>query len=95
MHKGPSINDVSNWEVEGSKTGQNCRRIAIKNCRHGGVRCQKSGKIADVVYGWSFKSGGDTNFILVFTPLVIKGWPGCGFFKNLISNVINNIFIII
>ena len=53
MHKGPSINDVSNWEVEGSKTGQNCRRIVLKNYRHWGGVCQKSGKIADVVYGWS------------------------------------------
>ena len=30
---GPSINDVGNWE--GSKIGQNCRRIVLKNCRHG------------------------------------------------------------
>ena len=32
--KGPSINDVGNWE--GSKIGQNCQRIVLKNCRHGG-----------------------------------------------------------
>ena len=38
---------------QGSKIVQNCRRIVLKNCRHGGGGCQKSGKIADVVYGWS------------------------------------------
>ena len=29
---------------EGSKIGQNCRRIVLKNCRHGGGGCRKSGK---------------------------------------------------
>ena len=53
--KGPSINDVGNWEGEGSKIGQNCRRIVLKNCRHGGGGCQKSGKMADVVYGWPLR----------------------------------------
>ena len=24
VHKGPSINDVGNWEGKGSKIGQNC-----------------------------------------------------------------------
>ena len=38
---------------EGSEIGQNCRRIVLKICRLGGGGCQKSGKIADVVYGWS------------------------------------------
>ena len=33
--------------------GQNCRRIVLKSCRKGGRGCQKSGKIADVDYGWS------------------------------------------
>ena len=28
--KGPSINDVGNWEGEGSKIGQNCPRIILK-----------------------------------------------------------------
>ena len=37
---------------EGSEIGQNCRRIVLKKCRLGGGGCQKSGKIADVVYGW-------------------------------------------
>ena len=37
---------------EGSKI-QNCQRIVLKNCQHGGGGCQKSGKIADIVYGWS------------------------------------------
>ena len=34
--KGPSINDVGNWEGdgEGSKIGQNCRRIVPRNYRH-------------------------------------------------------------
>ena len=38
---------------EGSKIGQNCRRIVLKNCQHGGGGCQKFGKNADVIYGWS------------------------------------------
>ena len=38
---------------EGSKIGQNCQRIVLKNFQHGGGGCQKSGKIVDVVYGWS------------------------------------------
>ena len=29
---------------EGSKIGQDCRQIVLKNCRHGGGGCQKSGK---------------------------------------------------
>ena len=28
--KGLSINDVGNWEGEGSKIGQNCQRIILK-----------------------------------------------------------------
>ena len=36
---------------KGSKIGQNCRWIVQKNCQHGGGGCQKSEKIADVVYG--------------------------------------------
>ena len=35
---------------EGSKSGQNCQRIVLKNCWHDG--CQKSEKNADIVYGW-------------------------------------------
>ena len=42
LTKWPFINDAGNWE--GSKIGQNCRRIVLKNCRHGGGGCQKSGK---------------------------------------------------
>ena len=38
---------------KGSKIGQNCRRIVLKNCRKERGGCQKSGKIVDVVYGWS------------------------------------------
>ena len=48
------------WQLgggNGSKIGQKCRRIVLKNCRHGGRGegrgCQKFGDIADVVYGWS------------------------------------------
>ena len=52
MYKGPSINDVGNFGAEGSKIGQNCRLIVLKICQNGGGGCQKSGKIADVVYGW-------------------------------------------
>ena len=44
--------DDSKPDWEGSKIGQNCRWIVLKNCRHGGGGCQKSGKIADVV--WTF-----------------------------------------
>ena len=44
VHKGPSINDVGNWEGEGSKIGQNCQRIVLKKCRHWGGGCQKSEK---------------------------------------------------
>ena len=38
-HWGPFINDL--------------RQIVLKSCWHGGGGCQKSGKIADVVYAWS------------------------------------------
>ena len=49
---GSSINDVGNWE--GSKIGQNCRQIVLKIADlHGRGGCQKSGKFANVVYGWS------------------------------------------
>ena len=51
--KGPSINNAGNWE--GGK-GQKLVKIVLKNCRHEGGRCQQSGKIADVVYGWSLNS---------------------------------------
>ena len=37
---------------KGSKSSQNCQRIVLKNCWHGGVGCQKSGKIANIIYGW-------------------------------------------
>ena len=52
---GLSINDVGNERGggEGSKIGQNCQRIVLKICQYEGGGCQKSGKIADVVYGWS------------------------------------------
>ena len=54
LYKGPSINDVGNWVGgEGSKIGQTCRRIVLKNCRHEGGGYQKSGKIANIVHGWS------------------------------------------
>ena len=33
---GPSINDVDNWEGEGSKIDQNCLWIVLKNCQRGG-----------------------------------------------------------
>ena len=50
--KGPSINDVNNWE--GSNIGQNCQWIVLKTADMGrGV--SKSGKIANVIYGWSPK----------------------------------------
>ena len=55
--KWPSINDVGNWEKcgEGSKIGQNCQQIVLKNCRHewGGVKNLE--KIANIVYGWSLR----------------------------------------
>ena len=47
---------------EGSKIDQNCLRIVLKNCRHGGGRCQKSRKIAYVVYGWSLTYKRSANF---------------------------------
>ena len=51
--KGPSINDVGNWKGGGVKNSQNCRRIVLKFCRHGGGRGVKNlEKNADVVYGW-------------------------------------------
>ena len=46
LSSGPSINDVSNQEGEGSKIGQNCQRLVLKNFPHGGGGCQKFGKIA-------------------------------------------------
>ena len=39
--KGSSINDVRNWEGEGSKIGQNCRQIVLKKTAdmgEGGVK---------------------------------------------------------
>ena len=53
IHKGPSINDVGNWEGGGVKNWSNLPMNSTKNCQHGRGGCQKSGKIADVVYGWS------------------------------------------
>ena len=50
-HKGPYKNDVDNWDV--SKVVQNCERIVLKIADMD--ECQTSGKIADVVYGWSLK----------------------------------------
>ena len=38
---------------EGSKIGQICRRIVVKNCRRRGGRGQKSWKFADVLNEWS------------------------------------------
>ena len=48
-------NSSSKRELEkhkGSKNSQNYQRIVLKNCWHGGVGCQKSGKIANIIYGW-------------------------------------------
>ena len=48
------INYVGNWE--GSKIGQICRRIVYTKSLPtwpGGGGCKKSGKNAEVVYGWS------------------------------------------
>ena len=47
--QGPSINNVGNWEGGRVKIGQNCRRILPT----WGRGCQKYGKNADVVYGWT------------------------------------------
>ena len=44
------------WQLGGgvgSTICQNCQRIVLKNWQNGGEGCQKSGKIADIVYGWS------------------------------------------
>ena len=83
---GPSINDVGNLEG-GAKISQNCRRIVLKNCRYGEGGCQKSGKIADVVYGCSSCTylpypQGTFTIALVWrarnaTGLSEPGWGGC------------------
>ena len=38
------------FAIKGSKIDQNCPQVVLKNCRHGGGGCQKSGKIFNVVY---------------------------------------------
>ena len=57
---------------KGSKIGQNCRRIVLKNCQHGGGGCQNSWKIADVVYGWSLlHHPPDSFFMMNSRPTVL------------------------
>ena len=41
---------------EGVKNWSKLSTDSTKNCRHEEGGCQKSGKIADIVYGWSLKS---------------------------------------
>ena len=54
--KGPSINNVGNWEGEGVKNWSKLPTdSAKKTVDMGEGGCQKSGKIADVVYGWSLR----------------------------------------
>ena len=64
-------------QLGGSKSGQNCQRIVLKNCWHGGGGYQKSGKNADIVYGWSHISQW-FNFVEIkncsLGRLVLKGW---------------------
>ena len=51
---------------EGSKICQNCCRIVLKNCRHGGAP-SKFGTIANVYYGWSPKHARlNSDFNLLF-----------------------------
>ena len=57
---------------EGSKIGQNCRRIVLKNCRHGGGGCQKSRKNCRRRLWMVPKS--NICFRLVFTSNLIRFW---------------------
>ena len=49
----PSINDVGNWKGGGVKNWSKLPMDSIKKTADRGRGCQKSGKIADVIYGWS------------------------------------------
>ena len=49
----PSINDVGNWKGGGVKNWSKLPMDSIKKTADRGRGFQKSGKIADVVYGWS------------------------------------------
>ena len=53
LHKGPSINDFGNWEEGGVKNGSKLQTDSTKKLPTWGGGGVKSGKIADVVYGWS------------------------------------------
>lgn len=46
LDKGPSIKNKNFLGI--------CRRIIVKNCRHGEKGSQTIGNSTDVVYGWSF-----------------------------------------
>ena len=50
LRMGPSIDDVGNWEGEGSKIGQNCKQIVLRKLPTWRSGDQKSRKIADIVY---------------------------------------------
>ena len=56
---------------KGSKIGQNCRQIVLKNCRHEGGGYQTSGKIADVVYGWSLRPEKISHFMQWLTSAIL------------------------
>ena len=56
LYKGPSINDVGNWEGEGVKNWSKLPTNSTnKKLPTWEAWCQKFKKIADVVYGWSLK----------------------------------------
>ena len=65
---GPSINDVGNWDGGGVKNWSKLSADSIKKLPTWGRGCQKSGKIADVVYGWSLTSALSPQLLLADAP---------------------------
>ena len=77
---------------EGSKIGQICQRIVVKNCQREGGRGQKSWKFADVLNGWTTSS--QHHVALGNDPMVSANQPRI-VGKNFSIRILAHLFLII